>query len=119
MINLLPLVFLWFPKEEDFSTDLPDFEFESDSGSNSIFLDPGTRNLLWTETFGVDLTNLPELAADVESPQEFMTYVEAKQYCQTVGDNSGYQLPGLYSKILCIIFSATDQSSLSTDFSTV
>ena len=127
MINLLPLVFLWFPKEEDFSTDLPDFEFESDSGSNSILLDPGTRNLLWTETFGVDLTNLPKvIAADVESPKEFMTYEEAKQYCQTVGNNSGYQLPGLYSKILqffMYIFRNQPEtlvhSSLSTDISTV
>ena len=105
MINLLPLVFLWFPKEEDFSTDLPDFQFESDSGSNSILLDPETRNLLWNDTFGVDLTNIPEFtAADVESPQEFMTYEEAKQYCQTVCHDSGYRLPGLYSKILQLMF---------------
>ena len=102
MINLLPLVFLWFPKEEDFSTDLPSFEV--DSWSSSIVLDPETRNLLWNDTFGVDLTNLPEFtAADVESPQEFMTYEEAKHYCQTVGDNSEYQLPGLYSKILIFV----------------
>ena len=93
MIKLLSVVFLlWYPKAANNSSD------QSDSDFNSINLDSETRSLLWKETFGLDLTNLPSISAvGLKNSQEVMNYHEAKKYCMSFGDNDEYQLPGLYS----------------------
>ena len=89
MLKLLSVVFLlWYPEAKNKSPN------QSDSGHPSIDLDSETRNLLWQETFGLDLTNLPAISADgLKSSGESVTYQEAENYCSDLGDNDEYQLP--------------------------
>ena len=90
MIKLLSVVFLlWYPEAANKSPN------QSDSDFSSIDLDSEMRSLLWKETFGLDLTNLPSIsAAGLKNSKEFMNYHEAEKYCMNYGDNDEYQLPG-------------------------